>query len=1242
MEETQTRKQKWNSLAETPINTTADLYQVAKPADGSINPNNQKNIGIGQAFVRGLPSDQQSSLPYNPDYKPTFGESMAAGVTDFIRSGVKVGMELFDPETKAARQGLSDLRRTDPNAADEIETLTIGKQLSGKQLAVKGAAAVGEGVLTFLPFFKVGKAALVAKESFELSKLGGVGKAIKASDTLSKLYSGGTNGVLYGGLYGLHEYDADWSEAAKTAAFGGVAGMGMMGMAKSLGVVGKFAGDKTMAGLGKAGGVVAKGAEYVDKNFLQKVFTPKVYSAIFSVESTMKKYYGEIGENFTKMYREAARMAVARGDDDPLLGLGQIQDKMIKHGLLEAPKGMEKVAAGVEFVGKNPELMAHYNQVLRGLGAYSDPVARTAAINADARLTFLDELRKTYGATAQREGVVNNLLDLDTYLPKHTPVVELSQKIAKKLATATNQAEREAIYASNDPVVKEMVENSVLYEKKYPTLEDAYASYYAYADAVKNGGKHSPVGDNKFLREMVANGEAKNVDEAMGKIIADLKYRKKSLTPMASSLDFERKANLPWYDPNPSRVMPQYTFDASMRIEMAKKFGANDEKIHEMIGKIKKDFSTHGANAERAAVIFEDFVRTVTGQVDRAPELEKASALIRALQVPKLAFAQIPNLGQSLNTLLASDFGATMFGLTKAFTTEEMNKAIERGVLTNSFIRQIFDYNSGGSQLAEKFLRWTGFTYTEMFNRAVGSTASDKWGESNLRALAKKYGFEFVEGKSQEGAMKLLAEKGKKNKASLMGGVKVQKEAYDKFKQLFPDENFNASAGNIDAATSRYDTLEANAERVTGKLQATKEVLEKELISETEQMDASALYDLQNKIDALKVELFEEGGGGGGAKAKKPAAPEIEYTEEQTQAARDFSVALKRAKLEDVIARLQSKIEEAKAAGAGEKVVTMRDEAARTPETLEHYVTKIHQEIKNLDDAIVGVQNELADKSRLLESVMDSYKISEERAAKAFPGGAEYDKYMESRKGATASALEKIKKDSPREYYALKELGIPVDDVISRGFMTPQEKALAAQTFVEHTQFMGQPLDLPYFASHPMGKVLFQFKTFAYQQARFINKELKTQFERKDYGRAARNLVILSTVFPMTGEVLSDIRSLITQEKRPTPGLDRYFADIFAAGTYGMYYDFWKSAEAGNTAEFALGASAGDVMRYIENAFQAPGQIASGHGGTALKTFTKNILRQTGIGRPISNVMFPSQTQKGKSTAQELLDWSAE
>lgn len=1358
------RQKAWSDLA-APIQTSDQLYRVVKPASAANNLDYEKKVGFFHALTKGLPNDPGIlNEAYDPNYKPTFGESMAAGLTDFVRSGIEVAYEKTDT-VKQAREAVELLRQYDPNLADQIEHDSIGKKLSDSQLFVKGAASVGELALTLLPFLKVGRVALAAGEAATLSKLGTAGKFIQGSKMLSRLYSSGVGGALYGGLYGLHEYDADWKEATKTAAMGGVFGAGLMGLGSVLAFTGKYTGNKALAGIGK-------GYDFA-KNALAERLPAKLYSTVFSVESTMAKYYGDIGKNFIDMYKSASRAATK--------DLGTIQLSMIENGLLEPPAGMGKAFKGVEFVGNNADLMSRYNEVLRGKGVFSDPRVRAAAIQSDARLQYLDGLRKTYGATAQREGVVESLLDLDTYLPKHTPVVELSAKARKQLASATTQAEREAIYLANDEIAADMVKNSVFTEKAFPTMDEAFKAYYDYVDFV-NGGGHTPTGDNAFLQKMVNDGQARTIEEAAGKVRSDMKFRKKTLTPLAGSLDFKREISLPWYDPNPSRVMPMYTFDASMRVEMAKKFGANDEVIHEMIGKLEKDLSKGGKAAENAAQ-FEDFVRVVTGQINRSPSLERASGFIRALQVPKLAFAQVINLGQSLNTLLASDFGATMHGLSAAFKYEGMRNAVESGVLLNNFIRQVFDYNSGGVKVADSLMKYSGFTYTEMFNRVVASQAADFWATKNVESLLRKYGLDTVTPEQQIGLKKLFAEKEAMQSEALMGGIKVQEELFDKFRQLFPSEDFTASAGNLGAAKKRLSVVERNASEKTATLQKAKGLLEKELLSESEPLTEQFTADLRATIDAMRSEIRASKGVNIGGAGSEEVAQRV-FTKEEQDAAVDFATQMQRAKLEDIIARLETKFTETQALGTSARdVVTMRSEVVKKPESLGNYVARIHDEIKSLDAAILGIQNEAAEKTRLLQGAIDSYKIAENRATAKYPGAAQYDAFIAERKaqfhkpsfdeflksitetkkelytregklgylsketennpiyknqtikiadlgegsmlnvaiedikngdkafskelphvryvngkyeivdgrhriaesllqgkkeiqvnieditgtiksqltdfyskatgndivarsGASSagSAWDKMLKDNPREFWALKELGVDPEQIAARGYMTPEEKAIAAQTFVERTQFLSRPSDLPYFASTPTGKILFQFKTFAYQQARFITSEMKRDFARgtkisvfgyelPKYSRAFRNLFILSTVFPMTGEVLADVRSLITQEKRPTKALDRYISDIFSAGTYGMLYDFYRSAESGKLAEFALGATAGDATQYLQNIVKTIKQPDKG-----LEALTKQLLRQTGVGKVITNTVYPNKNP-GQTTLDSLREW---
>ena len=1372
------RRKVWNDLANTQIQSPDDLYQARKPAS-ALNYDFQRKRGFVEGFFKGVPEEE--------GYESTFGEAFGAGLTEFARSGTRVGVEFLDPERKKARESIEKVRQYDPEFADFIEKGTIGKRPSDAKLAVEGAAAIGEGVLTFLPFFKAGRALIAAKEAATFAKLGKAGEVILKSPTARNFATGGLYGSIYGTLFPLHT-DGDFQEALKYGAIGGVVGAPLIGF-------GGLALRGLSAGAIKTGSFVKTAAELVSENvprFLRpsKALPETVYKYLFSTGSTLQKYYGDVGENFVKMWRKASHLST--------VDLGRLQLSLIENGIIEAPDIAKPFIKDIKYVGNDRELMNYYNQVLRGQSAYADPIVRASAIGADSRLRYLDTLRKYYGTKSQQVGITENLLDLDTYLPKHTPPVLFSPVKRAALKQATTQAERESIYAANDEVVKDMVENSVFNEKTFGTLEESYKAYYDYSDFVLSGGRILPQ-DNTFFQKMVADGQANTIDEAAGKIVADLKFRKQTLTPLASSLDFQRKVNLPWYDPNPARVLPVYAVDASARLAMAQTFGARDELIKEMIGKIATD-PKRGAEALVDAREFERLIRVITGQIERSPKSERVSQILRAIQVPKLSFAQILNIGQNMNYLLATDFGATAHGLQVIFREQSMRKAIESGVLLNNFLREIFEYSGGGTKFSDAILKYSGFTWTEMFNRSVGAVISERWALTNFKGFLKQRGFAELSEEEQKGILKMMFDKKTFEHKVLQDAIGVQRENIQGFQKLFPDEDFNITAGNVGAAKKKLDKLESAITSKIEKLQKTRQLLERELVAESEPLTDQYVTDLTDAIGFLKGAISEQSV----SEIKLPGALEkgTQFTDTEIRTALDGAIQMRRQELESVLKRLEEKFMEIRALGTAARDIPQVKFVDPTKENLGQYVAGVNAEIQAADRAIIGLQNELADKSRFLEGIIDSYQIATKRLANEFPEGLAYDKFLEKRRGefkmkdisAKAKTLtaknggvtislngdvpengfafapskitervitqdrwtledvdrfmednldalntddaflgvwvdegkvymdvsvvvadktealvraktadqisvfdlekfethfikdnEKIISDAIRkgqvegaveggtaqllagervarpgreveagirlakapsekvklspEEIALRELEVDLDEAKLRGFLSPDDLVTAAQVLVVRTQFSGRAIDLPFLASSPMGKVIFQFKTFAYQQARFLSKEIKRDLARetRNLPRAFRTLLILSTIFPMTGEVLGDIRSLITQEKRPTRPLDRYISDISNAGAYGLLFDFWNSAEIGKTAEFFGGVTVGDATKFIEGVIvRLPGNPKS-----AGINFSKQLLRQTGVGRIGVNVLFPSKKQ-GQPFYQDLLDWAGD
>ncbi len=162
----------------------------------------------------------------------------------------------------------------------------------------------------------------------------------------------------------------------------------------------------------------------------------------------------------------------------------------------------------------------------------------------------------------------------------------------------------------------------------------------------------------------------------------------------------------------------------------------------------------------------------------------------------------------------------------------------------------------------------------------------------------------------------------------------------------------------------------------------------------------------------------------------------------------------------------------------------------------------------------------------------------------------------------------------------LEELGIDADAAIKRGSLTQEDRLMAAKKFSDITQFRTRPEDLPAFASTPFGRVAFQFKTFAYNQARLIAKETVGEIKAGRVGRGLRTAFVVATLFPAAGELVRLLRNGITgRDQEFEDDWAHYLFSLSSAGTLGILSDAWQAAESKRGTEFLAGPAATDAGR---------------------------------------------------------------
>lgn len=211
--------------------------------------------------------------------------------------------------------------------------------------------------------------------------------------------------------------------------------------------------------------------------------------------------------------------------------------------------------------------------------------------------------------------------------------------------------------------------------------------------------------------------------------------------------------------------------------------------------------------------------------------------------------------------------------------------------------------------------------------------------------------------------------------------------------------------------------------------------------------------------------------------------------------------------------------------------------------------------------------------------------------------------------------------DNKRAVQELKSFGLNVEEAVKRGKLTDDEVLMIAKKFTDLTQFRSRPQDLPFFASSNSGKVFFQFKNFIYGQTRLLYRETVGELKNKNFGRATRNTLILGTVFPLAGEAVADIRSLITGRKRESKGLERYFENIAQTGAMGILLDTVQAGKFGKGTEALAGPTLSDAGELIN--------IAG--GANKGRNLTKFVTRRIPlVGQVTSSRIFPSQTKAKK------------
>jgi hypothetical protein len=287
-----------------------------------------------------------------------------------------------------------------------------------------------------------------------------------------------------------------------------------------------------------------------------------------------------------------------------------------------------------------------------------------------------------------------------------------------------------------------------------------------------------------------------------------------------------------------------------------------------------------------------------------------------------------------------------------------------------------------------------------------------------------------------------------------------------------------------------------------------------------------------------------------------------------------------------------------------------------------------------------------------------------------------FEKSEEFLRGTMANAAKsyldvlygKLKKNPKNEFARrrIEKFGLNTDELIKNGIKQADYRT-AAQQAIRDSQ-PTSTLDMPYYGQSPLGKMLYQYKTFAFKATEFTKKFVVDEL-RKGNPAPLINTLIWGIAL---GEGLGALRALVRgrdPEDRESiyramvkgDGLSGYikgiFNDLFIVGSFGLAGDFINVVFGYNaplnTAKWFVGPTYSDIIDYfilipvdIQTAIDKDKEFVyftkkHKKGQRDFKTMKKLLYSMPFAGPALAQWIFPSRAkyqQKNYSMLTDVVD----
>lgn len=213
----------------------------------------------------------------------------------------------------------------------------------------------------------------------------------------------------------------------------------------------------------------------------------------------------------------------------------------------------------------------------------------------------------------------------------------------------------------------------------------------------------------------------------------------------------------------------------------------------------------------------------------------------------------------------------------------------------------------------------------------------------------------------------------------------------------------------------------------------------------------------------------------------------------------------------------------------------------------------------------------------------------------------------------------------------LARLGVSPEMIDATGKLSEDALLNVGRQVSKETQFATGAGDLPYAWKTNAGKVITQFKSFAYKQTGFLKDQAGRVLAETKAGNIKpliNALEVYGVAAPIAGEVVNDFKSLLKNKKRTDVGsfTERYISNILAATSFGLLDStgglLGQYGEGGIVSTVG-GPTVSDAQKAIQGVADVSGVIQG--NSVDLKPDARNVLREIpAVGGAAANTLVPN------------------